>query len=52
MKKLIDFKDKKLVDKIQDYANEHCEGNFNMAVRQLTFNALGRIESLASKGKK
>lgn len=36
MKKLIDFKNEKLVAKIQSYADEHCEGNFNMAVRMLT----------------
>lgn len=33
MKKLIDFKG--LVYQIQGYANDHCEGNFSMAVRQL-----------------
>jgi len=33
VRKLIDFKD--LKDSIQAYANEHTEGNFNMAVRKL-----------------
>lgn len=33
MRKLIDFKE--LEDKIKLYADEHCEGNFNMAVRML-----------------
>lgn len=35
MKKVIDF-DKDLQKAIQDYADLFCEGNFNMAVRQLT----------------
>ncbi len=35
MKKVIDF-DKGLQKRIQDYADLFCEGNFNMAVRQLT----------------
>ena len=34
MKKVIDFKG--MVKEIQDYADLFCEGNFNMAVRQLT----------------
>jgi hypothetical protein len=34
MKKLIDFKE--MEKQIQDYADLFCEGNFNMAVRQLT----------------
>jgi hypothetical protein len=33
LRKLIDFKG--LVDEIKLYAYEHCEGNFNLAVRQL-----------------
>ena len=33
MRKLIDFKD--LLSQIQDYADEHHEGNFNLAVRKL-----------------
>ncbi|QDP52077.1 MAG: hypothetical protein Unbinned706contig1000_21 [Prokaryotic dsDNA virus sp.] len=36
MKKVIDFKSMDLVKAIQDYADLFCEGNFNMAVRQLT----------------
>lgn len=40
MKKLIDFKNEQLVDKIQSYADEMCEGNFNMAVRMLTLVAV------------
>ena len=35
MKKVIDF-DKDLQKTIQEYADLFCEGNFNMAVRQLT----------------
>ena len=30
---LVDFKS--LKENIQEYADEHCEGNFNLAVRQL-----------------
>lgn len=33
MRKLIDFKE--LKDLIQEYADEHYEGNFNLAVRKL-----------------
>lgn len=33
MNKLINFK--MLGDEIQKYANENCEGNFSMAVREL-----------------
>lgn len=33
MRKLIDFKE--LASIIQEYANSHCDGNFNMAVRVL-----------------
>ena len=33
MKKLIEFKD--LYAKVKEYADEHCDGNFNFAVRQL-----------------
>ena len=35
MKKLINFKRMQLVRDIQDYANEHFEGNFTLAVVQL-----------------
>ena len=35
MKKLISFKSMQLVRDIQDYANEHLEGNFTLAVVQL-----------------
>lgn len=35
MKKLINFKFSKLVSDIQEYADEHCEGNFSLAVRTL-----------------
>lgn len=38
MKKLIEFKD--LDEAVQDYANKHCEGNFNLAVRVLIRRAL------------
>lgn len=48
MKKLIDFKDKKLVEEIQEHADEYCEGNFNMAVRMLTVTAIARIKALKS----
>ena len=48
MKKLIDFKDENLVKCIQAYADKFCEGNFNMAVRMLTTQALGSIERLTS----
>lgn len=33
MKKLINFKD--LYDLVRDYANQNCEGNFSLAVREL-----------------
>lgn len=33
MKKLINFKD--LREAVQDYANEFCEGNYSLAVREL-----------------
>ncbi len=33
MKRLIEFKD--LYDKVKKYADDNCEGNFNLAVRQL-----------------
>ena len=33
MKKLINFKN--MANVIQEYADEHCEGNFSLAVRQL-----------------
>lgn len=35
MKKLINFKRMQLVRDIQDYANEHFEGNFTLAVVSL-----------------
>ena len=35
MKKLINFKRMQLVRDIQDYANEHYEGNFTLAVVSL-----------------
>jgi len=38
MKKLIDFKG--LVNSVQVYADNHCEGNFSMAVRTLIKRAL------------
>ncbi len=38
MKKLIDFKG--LEVSIQEYADLFCDGNFNMAVRQLIKGAL------------
>ena len=38
MKKLINFK--LLGDKIQKYADEHCEVNFSLAVRQLITKSL------------
>lgn len=38
MKKLIDFKD--VYPLVQKYADEHCEGNFSMAVRKLIKNGL------------
>jgi len=33
MRRLIDFKD--MLESIKKYANDNCEGNFSMAVRQL-----------------
>lgn len=38
MKKLINFK--QLGEKIQKYADENCEGNFSLAVRQLITKSL------------
>jgi len=38
MKKVIDFKD--MAEAIQAFADKHCEGNFNMAVRVLIKKAL------------
>ena len=35
MKKLINFKDFEIIQKIQSYADDNCEGNFSMAVRML-----------------
>lgn len=40
MKKLIDFKDKKFEKLIQNHADDCCEGNFSMAVRQLIVKGL------------
>ncbi len=34
-KKEINFKEAELMKAIQEYADLYCEGNFNMAVRQL-----------------
>lgn len=47
MKKLIDFKSDTLVGSIQKYADKFCEGNFNMAVRMLTKNALDEDQEKA-----
>lgn len=33
MKKWIDFRD--LFEKVKQYADDNCEGNINLAVRQL-----------------
>lgn len=49
MKKLIDFKEKKLVDRIQKYANENYNGNFNEAVRALSDLSLETINKLSAK---
>ena len=38
MKKLINFRD--MIAKIEAYANQHCEGNFSLAVRQLVAKGL------------
>ena len=40
MKKLINFKD--LEKSIRAYADEHCEGNFSLAVRMLAKKGLGK----------
>lgn len=40
MKKLIDFQTSSLVDRIQRYANDKHNGNFNKAVRGLTCQSL------------
>ena len=38
MRRLIDFKD--MIGSIKDYADKNCEGNFNMAVRQIATKAV------------
>lgn len=43
MKKLINFKS--LGEKVQEYADEYCEGNFSLAVRQLIQKGLSNGES-------
>lgn len=43
MKKLIDFKSQSDKDKVQDFANLHCEGNFSQAVRKLLTIGLEKI---------
>ncbi len=40
MKKLIDFQSSSLVDRIQRYANDVHNGNFNKAVRDLACKSL------------
>jgi len=40
MKKLIDFKD--TYKQVKQYADEHCEGNFSMAVRKLIKKGLAK----------
>ena len=45
MKKLINFKSMQLVRDIQDYANEHLEGNFTLAVVQLCRKGLESLKS-------
>ena len=42
MKKLINFKS--LGEKIQSYADEHCEGNFSLAVRVLIKKGLDNVD--------
>ena len=39
MKRLIEFKD--LYDRVKLYADEKCEGNFSLAVRELIRKGLG-----------
>jgi len=43
MRKLIYFKKMQLVRDIQDYANEHFNGNFTLAVVQLCRKGLSAI---------
>jgi hypothetical protein len=40
MKILIEFKD--LHDKVKKYANDNCEGNFSLAVRELIRKGLSK----------
>lgn len=40
---------RKTVDAVQDYANEYCEGNFNMATRRLVSDALGLVKLIKDK---
>ncbi len=42
MKKWIDFRE--LFDSVQKYANKNCDGNFNMAVRQLVKKGLSNAK--------
>lgn len=42
MKKAIDFKE--IEERIQAYADLHCEGNFSMAVRKLVKIGLSAVE--------
>jgi len=42
MKKLINFKD--LEKSIRAYADEHCEGNFSLAVRMLAKKGLSKVK--------
>ena len=39
-KVLIDFKDMRLVEAIQKYADLHCDGNYTQAVRRMAKKAL------------
>jgi len=43
MRKLIYFRKMQLVKDIQDYANEHFDGNFTLAVVQLCKKGLSAI---------
>lgn len=40
MKRLIEFKD--LYESVKSYADENCEGNFNLAVRELIRKGLSK----------
>lgn len=42
MKKLINFKKLSLIEDIQKFADEHFEGNFSQAVRQLVIKGLNQ----------